>query len=693
MIESLRRLSRCAALYAILMLAATTAQAQTATYQFDLPAQALADSLRAVGRQTGKNILFDPALVEGVSAPALRAQLTMSEAIGHLLAGTTLNIQNTASDTVLVQSGTRDASNAPKKPVPSKTTAAQGLTGYMQLAQAKSTEAPVSATDETAPEQNDPLSSADDSENTVQKLDEVVVTGSRLRLQAGEGAQPVNVYTREDIDRTGQTTIAGFLNTLPEVTTAFTEASLQNRGGALGYSGSTTVTLRGLPAGTTSTLLNGRRLPTSGTTLSTFDLNLIPLAAIERIEIVPQGSSAIYGSDALAGVVNFVLKKDFSGAQLDASFGGASGTDESSASLALGSVWPQGSLSFIGTYYTRSELSGTERDITANRDFTRFGGPDARDTQCNPGNVYSTDGSDLPGLSSPQAAIPMGLSGTPAVQDFVATAGQLNKCSSNAFIDQIPATDRFGGVLTGSYALTDSLELFSELLYSRVRQDAYRGSNPIFSFFNGTLGASNPFNSFGEDVSIDYRFDDDSRARLGYLDHSDFMQAVVGLKGLVGPSWDWELAAWQSREKGEVAAVNETWNLPAMAAALASSDPATAFNPFVAGLPVSGNPSALFPVQARLQSFCVGSGFGQNGEYQRRDRLRMDRSMGSDGRSDRAACRTERSPDSLCNAAGRKRTPHRSRSFEFSTPLGRAAHRGLPGTDSDRSRSAPTRRR
>src|SRR6202007_1519215 len=158
--------------------------------------------------------------------------------------------------------------------------------------------------------------SAQDTTEAAQS-EEIVVTGTRLELSKGEGPQEVQVYTEETIRRSGQTTVGDFLNTLPGVSLIVDPGSLQTAGFA------TSVRLHGLPLGTTLVLIDGRRMETTSAAAfdDVFDLNNVPLAAIERIEVLPQGSSAIYGSDAIAGVVNIILKKDFEGFAGTAKYG------------------------------------------------------------------------------------------------------------------------------------------------------------------------------------------------------------------------------------------------------------------------------------------------------------------------------------------------------------------------------------
>ena len=173
-------------------------------------------------------------------------------------------------------------------------------------------------------------------------VETVVVVGSRIPQVAKVGAQEVRTYTKARIDQSGQGTVADFLSTLPEVSTSSIDLSVGS------YADETTVQLHGLPVGTTLVLLNGRRVEINN--YGFFDLNNIPIAAVERIEVLPVGSSAIYGADSLAGAVNIVLKKDFTGLEANVRYGGASGTDEIDANIAGGYSWDRGSFSVIAFY-------------------------------------------------------------------------------------------------------------------------------------------------------------------------------------------------------------------------------------------------------------------------------------------------------------------------------------------------------
>ena len=169
-------------------------------------------------------------------------------------------------------------------------------------------------------------------------LDRITVTGSNIPRTNTETPSPVQVVTRQEIDRTGKTTVAEYLQTL----TADGSGSIPKTFGNGFAGGGAGISLRGLGAGSTLVLLNGRRMVTYGLAddgQKVFtDLSTIPLDAVERVEVLKDGASAIYGSDAIAGVVNIILRSDFQGAILRGSYGvsGDGDGDAKKATLTAG---------------------------------------------------------------------------------------------------------------------------------------------------------------------------------------------------------------------------------------------------------------------------------------------------------------------------------------------------------------------
>uniref|UniRef100_UPI0026298C5F TonB-dependent receptor plug domain-containing protein n=1 Tax=uncultured Brevundimonas sp. TaxID=213418 RepID=UPI0026298C5F len=144
---------------------------------------------------------------------------------------------------------------------------------------------------------------------------EVVITGSRIPQTNLVTTSPVTQVTGEDIDSAGVTRVEDLVTELPQAFAA------QNSAISNGASGTATVSLRNLGSARTLVLIDGRRMPYGSPTSIAADLNQIPGQLVERVEVLTGGASAVYGSDAIAGVVNFIMRRDFEGLQIDAQYG------------------------------------------------------------------------------------------------------------------------------------------------------------------------------------------------------------------------------------------------------------------------------------------------------------------------------------------------------------------------------------
>ena len=299
---------------------------------------------------------------------------------------------------------------------------------------------------------------------------------------------------------------------------------------------------------------------------------------------MPNGSSAVYGSDAIAGVVNIILRKNFEGLEVNAKYSSANSIDQTDASIAWGKRFDKGSISIIGSALSRGELDTQDRGVTANA-------PGAIFPTCNPGNVFSLSGNNLPGLNSPYAAVPKGFTGTPSIQEFQGPAGKLNECSLAQGTSLIPRSNRYGVFASGNYALTESVELFTELMVSRVLNHAYAGYVSLFGeqgYQSYTVGATNPFNPFGTAVGVSYLFT--TLPRYEQFSDTTFFRPLVGARGTLFDTWKWEIATWESRDQTNETDPMAIYN-SSIQTALDSPNPATALNPFTAGS--IGSPSVL----------------------------------------------------------------------------------------------------
>jgi iron complex outermembrane receptor protein len=432
------------------------------------------------------------------------------------------------------------------------------------------------------------------SEPATEKVKEIVVTGSRLPTAEAQTALDVHIYQLERIEQSGQSTVADFLATLPEVSLASPENATV----------ATTVRLRGSIFGSALVLINGRRTePVTGgaATFGFFDLNTIPISLVERIEVLPTGSSAIYGGDALGGVVNIVLRSDFTGAEVGAGYRWAK--DIHTALGWVGGGWKAGdlNLSIMGSYQEGSALAGKDRDITANPDMRRFGGPNLGSQFFGaPANVSSVSG-NLPGLNSSFAAVPVGSTGiglTPA--DFAATAGTQNTGSFTQYQSLVPESRRTGVFVSASYSLGPSLDVFAELLATKYKFNTVF-TPPFLQFAN--VPASNPFNPFGTTVKVSgVVLGAESLSNLAF--EEELVQPLVGARGKLD-SWEWEITALHSRDNGSQVLTGQP-NTALLNAALASPDPTQALNPFVDG------PMASPDILAAIYSNVATTSFNAN---------------------------------------------------------------------------------
>ena len=194
-------------------------------------------------------------------------------------------------------------------------------------------------------------SAAVSAEEQEQKVERIEVTGSRIKQVDMETSSPVTVLSAADIALTGEKTVADVLNN--SSINAF--GSWRGTSGyGSGASATSSINMRGLGSQATLVLLDGRRMPgTSSSSGSTADTSQIPIAIVERIEILRDGASAVYGSDAVAGVINIITKKEFEGVQLDYSteIPDVDGGNATRFSIATGYNTDKGNITFTYEYY------------------------------------------------------------------------------------------------------------------------------------------------------------------------------------------------------------------------------------------------------------------------------------------------------------------------------------------------------
>lgn len=332
------------------------ASAQDNARKYQIAEQSLGQALREFAVASNLDLLFSPDLVAGKTSQLLDGKFTVDEGLRALLRGSGLEFSVSGSRVVISQA--KPAST--RQAIAPTTSATSGPNGYTRLTQAESD---LSQSSSSKPS----VARAGDSRQERIELEEIIVTGSHIR--GATPASPVLTVTRQDIDRSGYSTTSDVVRSLPQ-----SFAGGQNPGitGALGIASSNnfgdaaSADLRGLGPGATLTLVNGHRLAYNGIYNAT-DISAIPLAAVERIEIMTDGGSALYGSDAIAGVVNFILRTNYDGAETAARIGDSTGGggSEMQFSQLLGHTWSSGNALINYEYQNNKELSSSERDFSA----------------------------------------------------------------------------------------------------------------------------------------------------------------------------------------------------------------------------------------------------------------------------------------------------------------------------------------
>ena len=324
--------------------------------------------------------------------------------------------------------------------------------------------------------------------------DEIIVTGSLIkREQPIDGATPIATIGVDDIQLNGFTDIFEALAPQPFFT-GFVDNDPRS-----GANGAQRVNLRGLGTDFTLVLLNGRRMARS-------DLNLVPFAAVERIEVLKDGASTTYGSDALAGVVNIITRTNYDGAQLTAEYSGPtdySGGDEFRTAFVGGASNDRGSVTFSVEYIDAGEISALEHPLGRSDDLTEFGLFDARSQANNPGVITRQDGTQL--MLDPSFG--PGQTGA-AISDFVAPYNNpIEKRQVDNFQNNREAITLFS---SGTFELfEDKMEAYGDILYKETYIDFVDHRGTIINGEGGSqvVPASNFYNPFGEDVTVNYRLD------------------------------------------------------------------------------------------------------------------------------------------------------------------------------------------
>ena len=322
---------------------------QTSSFHFDISNRPLSAALRDYAKVSGQQIIFTEDVVAGTAPVSLRGDFTAEAALKQLLAGTDLVVERSPSGALMIH-----------RPIQGGSGNSERVEGEhpLRVAQADTTETTVPS--ETAPKSTAAANSDDPTE--------LVVTGSRVARNGFEAPTPVTVIGEEQIQAAGKENLADFVNELPAVVGSATPAS-SNLSFSNGQAGINALNLRALGTVRTLTLIDGKRSVGSAIT-GIVDINDLPQSLVQRVEIVTGGASAAYGSDAMSGVVNFILDKKFTGFKAEVSGGETTYSDDPTERITVTGGMPfadgRGHFLINGEYSNRGGIYGVPRDWNNN---------------------------------------------------------------------------------------------------------------------------------------------------------------------------------------------------------------------------------------------------------------------------------------------------------------------------------------
>ncbi|RUO28143.1 TonB-dependent receptor [Aliidiomarina sedimenti] len=380
-----------------------------------------------------------------------------------------------------------------------------------------------------------------------QSYERITVTGSRVLRAEAESAAPVQVFTAEDIEATGLTSM---------------EMVLQRMSASAGYGGNQTsaywngggwgttqVNLRGLGANRTLVLLNGRRVVNGGTGAnSSVDLNTIPLTMVERIEVLKDGASAIYGADAVAGVVNVITRKSYDGFMVEGRVAGSEHGDggERQVNMMFGASSDRGRIVTTASYRSTEAVNMADRAPCALAE-TVPGELNCVGSASTPGGrAVLTSGpnqGDMINFNQPGAEDPNGYSPYDP---------NLHNVNSFPSLNAVNPVTTLSFSSFGDYRLGQDTVAFAELLYNNRRSSQIGAPGTLR---NIDYAADHPDNPVGEDIRVVQRRLEEAGPRGFEQDISTF-RVVTGFNGLWNNNWAWEVAYNYGRTSGSDGSTN-----------------------------------------------------------------------------------------------------------------------------------------
>jgi iron complex outermembrane receptor protein len=415
-----------------------------------------------------------------------------------------------------------------------------------------------------------PTASAQNAPTTAQTSERIEVTGTNIRRVEGESALPVTVISRQEIERTGATNAMELLNYVSS-NNSLGNVSLTSVIGAATNSVQT-ASLRGLQGGHTLVLINGKRVNNAaGETQGVQGVNLaiIPFSAIERVEVLKDGASAVYGSDAIAGVINFILRSDYKGAEASAFYGaptrsGGGAEEKYTASLGFGDLnKDRYNVYFNLSYDHQKPLDQKDRDFSRTSIILPIG-YFAGSSNTFPGRI-STGGIGIPGHTPPDCGSPFN---TYLNQPDVGLVGCFYDPAKVPGVESISDDKNQNLYLQGKFQVNANWQLYGQGLWSKDENHYIIQPVPISNLFTYgpatalqlatiTIQPTSPFYPHaaaaaagvdGQPLNVRYRAEETGNRNT--TDTNKGYQLVGGVKGTIANRWDTDLS--YSYSEGEL---------------------------------------------------------------------------------------------------------------------------------------------
>lgn len=378
---------------------------------------------------------------------------------------------------------------------------------------------------------------------------EIVVTGTNIRGAAPIGNSVLSIGSA-DLLSSGRATVGDFLRELPSNFAGGVGFADNSQGGqdasvaGSNLTGGQGVNLRGLGALSTLVLVNGRRVAAAGQYGDFVDISTIPTVAISRIEVLQDGASAVYGSDAVGGVVNIILKDRDEGLRTSARLGTTTqgGGAEAMLSASYGTGWSTGHLFAAYEYQARERVRADQRGIYNGGDFSDRGGinwPLYSGRAGNAANIFSGTAS---ATGAVVASVPGGAGTGLATGDLVPVSNGIgNTYNPWENIDILPKTSRHSLYLSAAQHIGDAFELFGDVRYTSRKANYNQGYATLY----GTLPATSPYYIAGSTNNFGVRIDDAGLVRDAGVKS---FAARGGLRADIGGGWRAEVQGSYSRE-------------------------------------------------------------------------------------------------------------------------------------------------